>query len=324
MHTIRAMLQRGGTLSLADFIALAGCQYYDKRSFVGDFITSPELTPMFGYTIAAELAKVYNSSFYGRKICLIELGPGSGKMMSDILHFLSRNAPDMLELTAVYMVENSDALQSAQKENLSYYTNISWVKCLPCTEGAPMFVVANEFFDALPAYKYIMTENGMKEIRIALQDDELVEVVTDVIYGHALYLCDCAMQVGNILEISVASDSIMRAIAHDMQQVGGLGLFFDYGYIKNKFVSTIRAIKEHRLVDYLNTPAADISMEVNFGMLARAAKAYVSQVRIRHQRSFLNDYGIFNITRDNNDSGLGVALNVLESMRTFKVLRISS
>ncbi|PQE16639.1 hypothetical protein CJF30_00003333 [Rutstroemia sp. NJR-2017a BBW] len=152
-----------------------GRDQFGKR---GDFITSPEISQTFGELVGVWFVTEWLSQGRAKEIKglnLIEMGPGRGTLMADILRTLTIFKPLVRRVEAVYMVEASPALRDAQKELLcgknkmneidigykciSQYANIPiiWtenIKDVPSDPSKTPFIVAHEFFDALPIHAF--------------------------------------------------------------------------------------------------------------------------------------------------------------------------
>ncbi|KAI1340479.1 DUF185 domain-containing protein [Xylariaceae sp. FL0016] len=153
----------------------------DQFGKKGDFITSPEISQVFGELIGIWFVAEWMSQGRPRQgVELIEVGPGRGTLMDDMLRTI-RNFPDMASsIDAIYMVEASKELREAQKNLLcgpdasmresksgwhstSRYSDmpIVWtdsIKAVPQYASKTPFIVAHEFFDALPIHAFQVVE----------------------------------------------------------------------------------------------------------------------------------------------------------------------
>ncbi|RFU33922.1 hypothetical protein B7463_g2446, partial [Scytalidium lignicola] len=148
----------------------------DQFGQKGDFITSPEISQIFGELIGIWFVAEWMAQ--GRKskaVELIEIGPGRGTLMDDVLRTIRNFKPMASSIEAVYMIETSPSLRDTQKEllcgdspmveteigykSLSKYSNIPiiWtenIRFVPSTPETSPFIVAHEFFDALPIHAF--------------------------------------------------------------------------------------------------------------------------------------------------------------------------
>ncbi|RPD74986.1 DUF185-domain-containing protein [Lentinus tigrinus ALCF2SS1-7] len=140
----------------------------------GDFITSPEISQVFGELLGVWLLSQWMHAGQGRKIRLVELGPGRGTLMHDLLRVFSQFRAARSATEEIHLVETSLAMRSAQKVKLgplaqSNGWNLSWhdaVDNIPHDASKFTLVVAHEFFDALPFHLLQKTHHGWQELLI--------------------------------------------------------------------------------------------------------------------------------------------------------------
>ncbi len=157
LGTIRAE----GPLALDRFMALclnhARYGYYmtrDPFGVAGDFVTAPEVTQMFGEMVGVWCASVFELMGRPDRLDLIELGPGRGTLMADILRSV-KVMPGFSAALRVRLVETSPRLRQIQNVTLRpWQTKLSWHDTLDEIGAAPAIVIANEFFDALPVKQF--------------------------------------------------------------------------------------------------------------------------------------------------------------------------
>ncbi|KDQ57043.1 hypothetical protein JAAARDRAFT_131452 [Jaapia argillacea MUCL 33604] len=160
----------------------------------GDFITSPEISQVFGELVGVWLLSRYQASGQGRKIRLVELGPGRGTLMHDIIRTLSRFSFASTSLTHLHLIETSPPLQVIQEQKLTPSTqplniHTEWhgsIEDVPVDEEGKFFtmVVAHEFFDALPFHLFERTEQAWKELLITAPPPPTI--TTSVSSPHSL------------------------------------------------------------------------------------------------------------------------------------------
>ena len=130
-----------------------GNSYYRNIKHIGsqgDFITAPEISQLFGEMVAVWLVTKWQSIGSPLNFCLLELGPGQGTLMHDIIRTSQAIAPDMLKATNIYLYEINPYFVSLQKNHLQQYGQINWIDNLDNLPNLPLIVIANEFFDAMP------------------------------------------------------------------------------------------------------------------------------------------------------------------------------
>ncbi len=166
-----------GPISVAEF--MAACLgdpefgYYMIREPFGqggDFVTSPEISQVFGELIGLWGVAVWEAMGAPSRFVLAELGPGRGTLMADALR-AAKVRPDFLRAATIAVVETSPRLRAAQREALgSSGTEAQWFDRVDDLPAAPLIVVANEFFDALPIRQLVRTESGWAERMVGLGD----------------------------------------------------------------------------------------------------------------------------------------------------------
>lgn len=236
----------------------------------GDFVTAPEISQMFGELIgawAAALLPMMSAVAPGQRPCLVELGPGRGTLMADALRAL-RAAGATFDL---HLVETSPVLRRIQAERLAgaapaFHDSVA---SLP---DAPLLVIANEFFDALPARQFVRTDRGWCERRVGLtaEGDALAFGLDPEPDPHLT----AQASEGAVLTLPSQGLSIMRDLGRRLVAKGGAVLVIDYGGDRPGFGDTFQAVAGHRFADPLSRPGeADLTLHVDFGALARAARA---------------------------------------------------
>jgi len=174
---IRRLISLAGPMPVAEYMALcladADHGYYvtqDPLGRSGDFITAPEISQIFGELIGLWAAAVWHRMGAPAKLRLIELGPGRGTMMQDMLR-AAHVMPQFRDALAVHLVETSPLLRERQKQTLtSQDVAILWHKSLTDVPDGPAIIVANEFFDALPVHQAVKQEDGWHERVVGVDD----------------------------------------------------------------------------------------------------------------------------------------------------------
>jgi NADH dehydrogenase [ubiquinone] 1 alpha subcomplex assembly factor 7 len=135
----------------------------------GDFTTNPEISQIFGELIG--LWYVNQNMQTNKKFNLVELGPGRGTLMKDVLQTLKSFPEVYKRLEKVYMVDQSPFLKQMQKDKLKEFDlEIEWRDRIQDIEVAHSYYLAHEFYDALPCYQFKMTDKGFREIMVDIND----------------------------------------------------------------------------------------------------------------------------------------------------------
>ena len=270
-----------GPLSLAQYMAESNARYYlsrDPLGHAGDFVTSPEISQMFGELIGLWLADMWLRAGCDDPVLYVELGPGRGTLARDALAAAKR-----FGLTPqVHFVESSLALKARQ---LELHPNAQWHDSLASVPTAgPILLVANEFLDALPVRQLVRTPAGWRERMV--DHDGTSSASGGFRFVAGSQAMDTALPPGNlgqdrrdapegtIVETCPAAAAILYEVAGRLGAQGGAALFIDYGHAEPKSGSTLQAVRRHRMVDPFAAPGeADLSTHVDFAMLARIAQS---------------------------------------------------
>lgn len=280
-----------GPIPLSQFMGAANAEYYANGPSVGvagDFVTSPEISQMFGELIGLSLADVWDRA--GRPQChYVELGPGRGTLAVDALRAMGKAGLK----PSVHFVETSPRLREEQAAKV---TGAVWhddASTLP--NDAPLLIVANEFFDALPIEQLVYTgEGGWRQRLVACQDTLFLPVVGQPVPDAIIPEGIRAPAVGSVVETSPTSVKVMRQIAVRMATQGGAALIVDYGYDGPALGETLQAVKGHNYANPYDAPGTvDLSAHVDFATLSAAAvQAGCSVHGPVPQRDFLGQLGI--------------------------------
>lgn len=301
---LRRRIALQGPLTVADFMAeaLGNPQhgYYmtrDPLGRAGDFTTAPEVSQMFGEMIGLWLADCWVQAGQPSKVTLVECGPGRGTLMADILR-AARMAPGFTDALSVHLVETSPTLRQAQEKMLVAH-HVTWHDTFETVpEDGPCFIVANEFFDALPVHQLQLTEDGWRERMVGL--DDAGNLVFGLDRGEtpvAALLSDRVKKeaaVGDLAEVGVIGLGIARSMGDRIRRNGGVGIFVDYGYGESSCGDTLQAVRAHDYAPVLDAPGeADLTTHVDFEALARAfVEGGASPQPLLTQQQFLEHLGI--------------------------------
>lgn len=250
-NILREKIAANGPISIADYMALALSHpehgYYIKRDPLGlrgDFITAPEISQIFGEMLGLWCAQMWMQMGAG-PISLVELGPGRGTLMKDVLR-ATKSMQGFHDAITIHMVETSPVLANAQYMRLrDDHPRIEWLDHVDALPDSKTLLIANEFFDALPIKQYVMTDAGMRERRVTWNDTLGVFEFVLVEAGLVLAKSGHTIPTGTVMEHSPASRSIMRTLASHIRDHGGAGIIIDYGYLGEAHHDTLQALKAH-------------------------------------------------------------------------------
>lgn len=266
---IREEIQNKGPLSQSRYMELALQHplygYYRSQEAIGhDFTTSPEISQVFGEVIAAWALDYYTKRGQPDTITLIELGPGKGTLMADFLR-TAKLSKTFSEALSLCFVEINPLLKAIQQQKIP--GPATWVEKLEQVPAsrAPLFILANEFFDALPTNCMKRKDNILYERCIGDQVGKLV--FTDVPFHND-------PGTDQIWEESPDACKVMHEICKRLLKQQGVFLCVDYGYDEGSG-ETLQALfkgKPSEPLSYIGK--SDLTCHVNFGKLKEIACSY--------------------------------------------------
>ena len=289
------LIRQNGPLSVADYMRHCLLDpdhgYYTTRDpfgTEGDFVTAPEISQMFGELIGLAIAQTWLDQGAANPFALVELGPGRGTLMADILR-ATKGIPGFRDAMQVHLVEASPVLRTLQKQTID--SDIHHHDTAATLPELPIFLVANEFFDALPVRQYVRDADGWRERVVGLVDGGLAFGLADLSHPPVL---DSRLQdtvEGDLVEICPSAAAITRDIDARISQSGGVAFILDYGDWRS-LGDTLQAIHGHKSEAPLARPgAADLTTHVDFEALSDAATQTRSS-RLCPQGVFLERLGI--------------------------------
>lgn len=289
--TFRRLIRETGPISLAHYMAESNARYYTSRDPLGedaDFITAPEVSQMFGELIGLWLADLWVRMGARKHIHYVELGPGRGTLASDALRTAGRYDFD----PKIHFVETSPALRKLQLEAFPGAFHHNDLSTLP--DDAPLLIVANEFFDALPVHQLVRSADGWHERMVGLEGDDFTFVPGSTPMDEIVPRSWKNASQGTMIETSAAASAVMSEISTRLKEQGGAALIIDYGSFELRSGSTLQAIKSHEKVDVFAHPGqADLTAHVDFEMLSDIAqKSGADVMGLQMQGDWLRQMGI--------------------------------
>lgn len=308
-------IDRSGPITCARYMEMAlyqpGLGYYkcgtQKFARAGDFVTAPELSPLFAACLARRcqfLWQQYNPA-------ILEIGAGSGMLAADIMAACVQQncVPEqyvILELSAT-LVERQQAL--IRERWPQYFERFVWLDSWPQTPFSGV-VIANELFDAMPVHKFKIN-NGIKEYYVTHQQGQLAwqlgEPSTPALVEQ-LVCYGINFAEGYTSEVNCMMDAWFKGLADSLD--GAALIFIDYGYERDLYyhperhMGTLMCHIKHRAhEDPLRFPGIqDITTHVDFTLIAEAAKNYGFNVtNFETQAQFLMHNGITDIVAQITD-----------------------
>jgi NADH dehydrogenase [ubiquinone] 1 alpha subcomplex assembly factor 7 len=284
---LAAAIARDGPIGVARYMHAAlqdpRFGYYTRRDplgAAGDFITAPEISQMFGEIMGLWFADLWRRQGSPAPARLVELGPGRGTLMADLLR-AARAMPGFRAATALHLIETSPVLRAKQAWKLA--DNLpEWHERFDQVPAGPVFVMANEFFDALPVHQLVRADDGWRE-RLVENDGKggfrFTHGASPTPLANYLPPRAAMAPPGAIAEVGLEGRHLMSEIAARVARHGGGALIVDYGPAGDSLGDSLQAVKGHRPHPVLSDPGtADITAHVDFAALAEAARAAGAEV----------------------------------------------
>ena len=307
-----------GRITFADFMDLAlydpvGGYYATQAAAVGpqgDFVTSPHLSRDFGELLAVQLVELWHHLGQPEPFTLVEMGAGQGIMAADMLAYLQTQVQDCFAVVDYRIVEKSPVLRHIQRKRLEPWVNrVTWCDWADlAADSVTGCCFSNELVDALPVHQVILTETGLQEIYVTLDEDSstLKEVIgplstprlgdyfdrvgVDWAKGYPL---------GYRTEAHLAALDWMTTVADVLHR--GYLLTIDYGYPAERYYNprrtqgTLQCYYQHahHNAPYRYLGHQDITAHVNFTALERQGEQCgLSTLGLTQQAMFLMALGL--------------------------------
>jgi len=249
---------------------------------------------MFGELIGLWLVETWSRMGAPARVQLVEVGPGDGTLMADILR-AARIVPAFLDACDLTLVEPSGPLRAAQKGRLAEApVTPRWTDRLSAIDGdAPLLLIANEVLDCLPARQFERTPEGWAERMVGLDaEGDLAFRLGPV--GPGFSPPDHEVQPGQVIEQSAAQHAFASTVCGLLKHHTGAALLIDYGRDTPGAGDTLQALSRHEKVDPLAQPGqADLTQWADFpAVFAAARTGGVSTAPLLTQAEFLTRLGL--------------------------------
>jgi len=313
-HLRAAVIANGGWLPFDHWMAEAlyapGLGYYaagnvkladmddGAKTPVGDFVTAPQLTPLFARTLARQVAQVLRQT---QTQAVLEFGAGTGALAEGVLRELDALG---LAQTQYFILEVSADLRARQAERLAPFgSRVQWLDALPSTFAG--CVLANEVLDAMPVSLFCWGEDGAVLERGVSLDADQHFAWADRPAAPALAAAVAARMPalpGYVSEINLQGEAWMAAMGAWLER--GAALLIDYGFPRSEYYHPQRAggtlmchLRHHAHGDPFTAPGLqDITAHVDFTAMADAAlEAGLQVLGYTSQARFLMNAGLMDL-----------------------------
>ncbi|CAI9723950.1 Hypothetical predicted protein [Octopus vulgaris] len=294
---LKAKISLSGPITVADYMRTVlthptSGYYMNKDVFgvAGDFITSPEISQIFG--------EVFRQFPQMKDVVTLNLVEVSSKMSS--LQYEKLVGPHQLSDSANKATPKLDSNNSlAYNHGISKFNiPVNWYYKLEDVPSTFTCYIAHEFFDVLPVHKFQKTERGWREVLVDLNldlsspNDFKFTVSKSPTPALVIFQVDENDNRDHI-EMSFESGAIIETLSHRIAENGGFALIADYGHNGEK-MDTLRGFFKHQVQSdvFLNPGFADLTADVDFKYISKVASNYVDIFGPTTQGSFLQNMGI--------------------------------
>jgi len=329
-----AITHAGGKITFADFMSQAlyapGLGYYSaglrKFGAGGDFVTAPEISPLFSQCLAIQCQQVLNQLDEQRVI--LEFGAGTGIMAAHILQCLQ--AWDCLPKN-YYILEVSADLQQRQYDTIKahvpdYIDKVEWLSKMP-EQPISGVVLANEVLDAMPVHRFRLDAQDVSEFYVSYEDNafqwQCVPTESERLITQVERLRP-QLDTGYISEINLSIKPWITSLASSIEQ--GLVLLIDYGFPEHEYYhlqrneGTLMCHYQHRSHDnpLILAGLQDITAHVDFSDVAHTAEDVGLHVAgYTNQANFLFSCGITDLLNQYDPSDTASYLKVAQQSKVL-------
>jgi SAM-dependent MidA family methyltransferase len=229
-----------GGVSFRDFMEMAlyhpHLGYYtstrEKIGRAGDYLTSPEVSPIFGAMVGRQLREIWEIMGRAERFQIVEAGAGTGALCRDILRWARRAAPEFSAATEYIIVEVSPALAARQRDAIvedGISETVRWAEVMP--GGIEGCVLSNELLDSMPVHRVVVERGRLQEVFVTWDGGGFAEDLRTPtsseleVYFQSLNLLPGE---GCRAEVNLEALDWIRAAAKALNR--GFVLTFDYGY----------------------------------------------------------------------------------------------
>jgi len=336
-HINQSIADAGGWIDFEQYMQLAlyapGLGYYSggaqKFGEQGDFITSPEVSPLFAQTLANPLAALLKKIPDAK---IIEFGAGSGKLAADLLLALQA----LNQLPEQYLIiELSAELQQRQRETLKQKAphlaeRVQWLNGLPETP-VNAIVIANEVLDAMPVQRFSIKDNVVDVLGVEVKASELhlcYRAADKLLSQKIIELSDHFNNEGHhyFSEINNHINPWIKSVSQSIHK--GAIYLIDYGYPRSEYYSedrhmgTFLGYYKHRSLDAaLWYPGLqDLTAFVDFTEVAEAAIEHGLDVDgFTSQGNFLINAGLAQVVEKLEIENEIQRLQIMQQMKTLSL-----
>ena len=297
-------IRASGSISIQDFVEISNFSKKDgfynteeiqKIGNKGHFITSPEISSLFGMCLTNQFLSVFPDT---KKVHLIEFGPGNGYLTLDVSNYLESKK---IEVQKISLLEKSNYFIKEIKKKIPSAEIFNDLHNIKINPNINTFLYSNEFLDTFGSKQYIHQNKKFNEIKITKINSEYKLVHEENLISTHLKekYSKYDFEEKDILEHSILIDNFLTQLKEKLNK----NFFFsttDYGYLKLPRKSTLRLISKHKRVNLFEEfENIDYSFGVNFEYLKDSFNTF--KPKIISQKELLKNYINENTYSENQD-----------------------
>jgi len=313
---IRERIAAEGRIPFRQFMAVA--LYHPQHGYYssprqrmgrhGDYLTSPEVHPIFGSLVAKQLCQMWQAMGEPQPFTVVEMGAGSGLLARDILGWAGRRAPEFFQALEYRLIEVNDWLVDGQRRLLrqvdASLAKVSWLPSLEAiaAESVSGCFLSNELIDSFPVHRVAVRDGRLHELYVGWEEERFVESLGP---PSKSLLEDYFDRLGLLpgegcsAEVNLEALEWMKTVAGALRR--GFVLTFDYGYPAAELYApwrkdgTLLCFYRHNpsMDPYARLGRQDMTSHVDFTSLVQAGREHsVEQLGLTSQGRFLAALGI--------------------------------
>jgi SAM-dependent MidA family methyltransferase len=267
---IVALISDRGRIPFRDFMDVVlyhpTLGYYTSEHEVigrqGDYLTSPEVSPLFGAMIGRQLREMWRTMGAPSSFSVLECGAGNGRLATDILEWARRAEPGFFGALSYILIEVSEQQVARQRARLAAAgvdDRVSWLDEMP--SAVTGCILSNELLDAMPVHLVTVQDGALREVYITTGQGQFHEELADPEPALASHFADLGIlpAEGCRAEVNLASLDWMREAAVSLEH--GFVLTLDYGYEAADLYAPWRT-DGTLLAFYRHNPSSDLCARV--------------------------------------------------------------
>jgi len=262
LRELSAKIRFSGPITVAEYMREVAINpihgFYVSQEALGKhghFVTSPELSQMFGECVAVWLLHEWMKMGEPGDFQLVELGPGKGTLLTDILRTLSKLQPGLVQGISLHLVEVSSRMKKEQelelgiKDGLSKWgASVHWHDHIADVPQKFSFFIAHEFLDALPVNKFERSEDSSwREVLVDIDEEregELRYVISRNATPSCVLLEGLDLEGVHKTELCPNAGLVIREVGKRVAEYGGAALIVDYGEEKGEELESAKGEEE--------------------------------------------------------------------------------